>query len=100
MRIFLRKLLAAFRNFINPGYWACLRCNMPYPYTNWHTTHYDGDKHKGGSFPLCEPCWGDLGSKENRRPYYEILVAMRRNCDPDNAGLWRGFNAEHKEEGE
>lgn len=65
-----RRALAALARAAAPGYGCCYRCQMPWKFTEGHTTYYGGGR---GCFPLCEPCWADL-TPEQRLPFYEQLL--------------------------
>lgn len=51
-------------------YSSCQRCDMPWNYTEDHTTDYVFDNRKRGLFPLCVDCWKEL-KPEQRLVFYE-----------------------------
>ncbi|MCW2601852.1 MAG: hypothetical protein JWM02_3681 [Frankiales bacterium] len=65
-----RRALAAIARAAAPGYGYCYRCEMPWKFTENHTTWYS---ERRGCFPLCEPCWVVL-TPEQRLPFYERLL--------------------------
>lgn len=56
------------KNFREAGYAHCERCKALYVIDPYHMTEYG--EHGDGLFPLCERCWRELGTPENRLPYY------------------------------
>lgn len=53
-----------------PSFSFCARCQTPWPLVRCHVTHYSPSS---GLFPLCEDCWTELRTPENRMPYYREL---------------------------
>jgi hypothetical protein len=54
----------------NTGHGHCLRCGMTWNHAETHSTRVERN---GGMFPLCEICWRELETGENRLPYYRVL---------------------------
>lgn len=50
----------------------CECCETPWTFVKRHTTWFAIDK---GMDALCEACWADLATAENRLPYYEKVWA-------------------------
>lgn len=81
-----------------PGYGTCGRCETPWSFTKSHSTTYEWQAtrnrrgqleatEKRGMFPLCEDCWQELGTTDERLPYYLELVAMWDVMGPSASGL-------------
>jgi hypothetical protein len=66
-----RHQVAAFLQNTYASSSACGRCQFPWPVVRGHSTAYDPSS---GCFPLCEGCWQELQTPENRMPYYMALV--------------------------
>lgn len=81
----------------------CLRCDTPWALVEHHSTYYS---ESGGCFPLCERCWDDLGTAEERLPFYRILWHQWMSYGrPDHNGmswddLWAGMEAGVRSESE
>lgn len=46
----------------------CYRCKLPYSFAHFHETEYSATR---GCFPLCQSCWEELESPQNRLEFYE-----------------------------
>jgi len=55
-----------------PSFSTCGRCRWPWAVVRLHSTHFDSNR---GMFPLCEDCWTELQTPEDRMPYYDALIA-------------------------
>lgn len=62
---------AAVERVMAPGYGCCYRCQRPWKFAKAHTTPFITSE---GCFPLCESCWAELGTPEERWPYYQALI--------------------------
>jgi hypothetical protein len=58
----------------------CLRCAVPWGgwgkgerHETWFGKKLIGTKAVFGIFPLCEPCWQELGTPKRRLPFYRRL---------------------------
>lgn len=61
---------------------ACLRCATSYRYTRPHGTPCVIQGDAGMVFPVCQPCWEELGTPAGRIVYYEELF-REWDADPD-----------------
>jgi hydrogenase maturation factor HypF (carbamoyltransferase family) len=71
-KLYLRRILGFFSKIFSPGYSSCMRCGITWKFTKEHSTSYN---EHSGCFPLCEHCWQELGTPENRLIYYQQLWA-------------------------
>lgn len=71
---------------LTPSYSWCKRCQTTWPFVDYHITQ-DEPYTGSGCFPLCEKCWQQLGTPEERWPYYVQLLAE-----------WNNDNAEERRE--
>ena len=96
---------------LHPGYGGCYRCNKTWDVVDGHSTDYgpvpvkikvgDGEWKgsfvSGGCFPLCEKCWEELETPENRLPYYRRLVDEWKKTDrpqnPTSENKWPTIRA-------
>lgn len=70
-----------------PSFSSCGRCKMPWSLVRCHITNYSP---VAGMFPLCEDCWTELRTPENRMPYYrELFNSWDRLGRPVREGDWR-----------
>lgn len=95
-----RKFSGRAAQIISPGYSFCHRCKMPWKFTKGHTTPYGKEITQmikagesvplfyGGCFPLCERCWQELESGENRLQYYRELWVEWQQWEPINHEKW------------
>ena len=70
MKLKYRKMLGDAVNRFYPNTSHCGRCNL-----NWHSCklHNTSFTKQSGCFPLCEDCWEELKTPQNRLPYYTQL---------------------------
>lgn len=76
------KIISNTANYIYPEYGSCYKCDLPWPMVQSHDTKYT---ETFWMFPLCEKCWRELNTPENRMPYYRKLY-----------NDWGGESPEHK----
>ncbi len=67
----LRKLLAKSAQDAMWNFGVCCRCGLPWGCVSEHTTWITESR---GCFPLCEPCWRELGTPEARLPFYRAFI--------------------------
>lgn len=54
------------------GFGSCLRCDDSTLWKPMHTTWYTASQ---GCFPLCEECWRQLATPQERWVYYQQLIS-------------------------
>ena len=53
-----------------PEYSTCGKCKRPWKFVEHHSTSISKTN---SCFPLCESCWQELQTPENRLPYYRKM---------------------------
>lgn len=51
---------------LSPDWGWCFNCGIPWSYVDHHTTHFSATE---GCFPLCVPCWDELGAEAKLHCY-------------------------------
>lgn len=77
--LYVRLEIAPTMQQLFPHLSTCKRCQWPWSVVRGHTTEYENGC---GCFPLCEDCWVELRTPENRLPYYMRLVDIWEQQSP------------------
>lgn len=83
---YCRLQIADLMQALFPSFSSCARCKMPWSLVRLHITHYSP---VAGMFPLCEDCWTELRTPENRLPYYRELFNSWDRLRPVREGDWQ-----------
>lgn len=79
--LYVRLQIVSTMKAMFPHLGTCGRCDWPWAVVEGHCTDYSAG---GGCFPLCEDCWRDLRTPENRMPYYMQLVDLWEKSSPED----------------
>ena len=84
----LAHLLNPVVKLVYPHTSDCLRCQLSWRLTKEHITHYPPST---GCLPLCEHCWQELGTPEQRLPYY---LRLFDSWGPEDRTKWEHNHTE------
>ena len=96
-RVQLRRKVASQLHALFPQSGCCGLCQWPWRVVNAHPTNY-GDSGRA-AYPLCEECWQELRTPDNRLPYYRALFDSWSQTEPQSEIKWADIEAAVRKEG-